>query len=320
MAKYITLDNLSTFKTLMDTKISEADAKAIKVVEFDETSRTIKFYKTETVTEGQSPAYSVVIPDDVDISGLMSKIEGGTVGNVVTVAADGEVADGGVALADIALKSEVEAVDEKIGTLADLETTNKADLVVAINEVRNAVSAGGTDAALSCDTSTTTDGMLKSYTLKQGSNVITTIDIPRDLVVISGTVETNPEGQAEGTYIKLVIANQTDPLYINVGTLVDLYTAKADATQVQLTVDNSTREISAVIVAGSITSTELATDAVTTVKIADGNVTLAKLNADVTGAFDTKGSAATAEQNAKDYVDSLIGEAVTDEEIEALFT
>ena len=161
--------------------------------------------------------------------------------------------------------------------------------------------------------------MLKSYTLKQGSNVITTIDIPKDLVVVSGTVETNPEGQAEGTYIKLVIANQTDPLYINVGTLVDLYTAKADATQVQLTVDNSTREISAVIVAGSVTSTELATDAVTTVKIADGNVTFAKLNVDVTGAFDTKGSAATAEQNAKDYADSLIGEAVTDEEIEALF-
>lgn len=319
MAKYITLDNLSTFKTLMDTKISEADAKAIKVVEFDETSRTIKFYKTETVTEGQSPAYSVVIPADVDISGLMSKIEGGTVGNVVTVADDGEIADGNIALADIALKTEVQAVDTKIGTLANLETTNKADLVVAINEVRNAVSAGGTDAAVTMTTDTTEENMLKSYTLKQGSNTIGVISIPKDIFVTSGTVETNPEGQAEGTYIKLVIANQTDPLYINVGTLVDLYTAKADATQIQLTVDNSTREISAVIVAGSVTSTELATDAVTTVKIADGNVTLAKLNADVTGAFDTKGSAATAEQNAKDYADGLIGEAVTDEEIEALF-
>lgn len=33
-----------------------------------------------------------------------------------------------------------------------------------------------------------------------------------------------------------------------------------------------------------------------------------------------KTEVSTAEQNAKDYADSLIGEAVTDEEIEALFT
>ena len=46
-------------------------------------------------------SYTVTLPADVDISGLMSKITGGTVGNVVTVAADGETADGGVALANI---------------------------------------------------------------------------------------------------------------------------------------------------------------------------------------------------------------------------
>lgn len=305
MAKYITLSNLTTYDGLIKTYIAEADAKAIKVVQFDDATRVIKFYKTDAVTAETVADYTVTIPDDVDISGLISKIEDGTVGNVVTVAADGEVADGGVALADISLKTEVQAVDTKIGTMADLETTNKADLVVAINEVRNAISAGGTEAALTCDTTTTTEGMLKSYTLKQGSNTVCTIDIPKDLVVVSGTVETNPEGQTEGTYIKLVIANQTDPLYINVGTLVDLYTAKADATQVQLAVDNSTREISAVIVAGSVTSTELATDAVTTVKIADGNVTLAKLNADVTDKINT--------------LETSLANIATEDDINALF-
>ena len=99
------------------------------------------------------------------------------------------------------------------------------------------------------------------------------------MVVESGEVVTNPEGQAEGTYIKLVLANVAEPLFINVGTLVDIYKAQANATQVQLTIDSATREISATIVAGSITATELADNAVTTVKIADANVTLAKLSA-----------------------------------------
>ena len=172
-------------------------------------------------------------------------------------------------------------VENKLGDLENLETTNKSDLVVAINEVRNAVAAGGTDAAITLDTSTTTEGALKSYTIKQGSNVIGTIDIPKDMVVTSGEVVTNPSGQAAGTYIKLVLANVSEPLYINVGTLVDIYKAQGSATQVQLAIDSSTREISASIVAGSIGATELASNAVTTVKIADGNVTKVKLSTEV---------------------------------------
>ena len=226
-------------------------------------------------------------------------------------------------------KAEVAKVETKVGDVTQLQTTAKTDLVSALNEVRNPVSAGGTDAAITIDTGSTTEGYLKSYTIKQGSNTVGTIDIPKDLVVTSGSVVVDPAGQAAGTYIKLVIANQTD-LYINVGTLVDIYTAKASATQVQLTVDNSTREISAVIVAGSVGATELAENAVTTVKIADANVTLAKLASDVTDAI------TAAETNAKTYADTLdaamdarvddletkVGdgfEAITKAEIDALF-
>ena len=104
-------------------------------------------------------------------------------------------------------------------------------------------------------------------------------------MVESGEVVTDPEGQEAGTYIKLVLANVADPLYINVGHLVDIYKAKANATQIQLAIDSATREISASIVAGSVTATELAADAVTTVKIADANVTLAKLSTEVQAAI-----------------------------------
>ena len=199
-------------------------------------------------------------------------VEGKTVVQMITDAQAAATYD------DTALTERIEAVEGDVGTLENLETTAKGDLVSALNEVRNSVSDGGIAAAITIDTSTTTDGALKSYTIKQGNNAIGTIDIPKDMVVESGEVVTNPEGQVEGTYIKLVLANVTEPLYVNVGTLVDIYKAKLEATQIQISIDSSTREISATLVAGSVGTTELANNAVTTVKIADANVTLAKLS------------------------------------------
>lgn len=174
----------------------------------------------------------------------------------------------------------VDAVELDLGNVDGLSTENKT-VVGAINEVLAAVGTGGTAAVVTMTTDTTTDGALKSYTLKQGTTTIGVIDIPKDMVVESGEVVTDPEGQAAGTYIKLKLANVTEPLYINVGTLVDIYKAQANAAQVQVTIDSATREISAAIVAGSVTSTELADNAVVTAKIADANVTKAKLSTEV---------------------------------------
>lgn len=206
-------------------------------------------------------------------------------------------------------------VDTKVGELANLETTKKDNLVNAVNEVRTAIASGGTAAQITIDTTTTTEGYLKSYTIKQGSTTVGTIDIPKDLVVTEGSVVTDPEGQTKGTYIKLVIANQTEPLYINVGSLVDIYTVQASATQIQLAIDNSTREISATIVAGAVGATELSENAVTTIKIADANVTLAKLATDVIKRFtDLEARATALETKVGDGVEYL-----TEEEIREIF-
>ena len=204
---------------------------------------------------------------------------------------------------------QVKTNKEHIGTMDNLETSAKGDLVTAINEVRNAVSAGGTAAAITMteETSGLGDGVLKAYVLKQGDNTVGTINIPKDMVVQSGEVVVNPAGQAEGTYIKLTLANATnDVIYVNVGTLVDIYKAKASATQVQLAIDSATREISATIVAGSITATELAADAVTTVKIADGNVIKAKLSSEVQASLDKADAAA---QDATDKAAQALADA-----------
>ena len=181
---------------------------------------------------------------------------------------------------DTELQGEIDAVETDMGDVDTLSTTNKT-VVGAINEVLAAVGTGGTASVVTVTTDVTTDGALKSYTIKQGETTVGVIDIPKDMVVEAGEVVTNPDGQPAGTYIKLVLANVAEPLYINVGTLVDIYKAKENATQVQLAIDPVTREISATIVAGSIGTTELADGAITTVKIADANVTLAKLSTSV---------------------------------------
>lgn len=334
---YVDLAGLRVFKGLIENEITKGDEKSIKSVLFNSATRALNFYKKDMPTENDIPDLSITLPKNQDISNLIEKISGGVKDNVVTIGEGGIIVDSGVAITDVATKTEIEAVNTKVGDISQLNTTAKTDLVKAINEVRIAISAGGESGALSIDTETTTDGMLKSYTIKQGGTTVGTIDIPKDLVVTAGSVVTDPDGEDPGTYIKLVIANQEDPLLINVGKLVDIYKAKSAATQIQLVIDSATREISATIVSGSVGTTELADDAITTVKIADANVTLTKLAVDVMNAFDTAGSATAAETNAKKYADNLdtamdirvksiegkIGdgfEVITTEEINSLFT
>lgn len=181
-------------------------------------------------------------------------------------------------------QADVDALEEKVGDVSTLTTSVKSDVVSAVNEVKTAVDSAKTAGEVTVTTDGTTEGYLKTYTIKQGGVEISKIDIPKDLVVVSGEVVVDPEGQTAGTYIKLVIANQEAPIYINVKSLVDVYTAEQSATQIQLSISD-TNEISATIVSGSVGTTELADGSVTTVKIADANVTLAKLAKDVTDAI-----------------------------------
>ena len=153
--------------------------------------------------------------------------------------------------------------DGKIGTLAQLKTTAKDTLVAAINEVHDAIAKAQTAGKVTMDEAEGVGNVLKSYTFYQGektdANKIGTINLARDLVVTSGEVVTDPSGQTAGTYIKLTIANQDEPLYIDVKKLVDVYTAETGATQVQVAI-SETNVVSATIVASSVTKTELSKD------------------------------------------------------------
>lgn len=244
------------------------------------------------------------------------------------------------------VETDIDNIEDAVGALDELTTTEKGNLVGAINEILTKVEELAKE-KVTIEEDTTSSDYAKVYTVKQGTTTIGTINIPKDMVVQSGRVVENPDDEHIGTFIELTLANATaDKIYVEVGTLVDIYTAAESATQIQLAIND--REISATIVAGSVTATELAANAVTTVKIADGNVTYAKLAADVqtslgkadsavqtvaegtangtilvdgeaipvhglsdaafqpTTAFDAAGAADQALKDAKDYADGLM--------------
>ena len=290
MAKvqYLDIAGLQVYDGLIKGVISASEAKALKTVKID--GWTLNFYKAENPAEDAVPDFTITLPKQ-DLSNLLEKINGGVTGNVVTIGADGIVVDSGIKAADVATKEEVSTakteVENKIGALDDLTTTAKDTVVDAVNEVKESVDNTKTDAVVTITTDVTTEGAAKSYTVKQGNTQIAVIDIPKDMVVSSGTVETYteetlPTGEGAptvpGTYIVLTIANKdASKLYIAADKLVDIYKPQQGATQIQLSI-SADNVISALIVAGSVGTTELADSAVTTAKIADKNVTLAKLS------------------------------------------
>ena len=132
------------------------------------------------------------------------------------------------------------------------------------------------------------EGYAKAYTFKQLDKTIATISVPKDMVVESGSVVTNPEGQAEGTYIKLILANaDEDELYINVSDLIEYVTGGTSADgMIAVTVDN---------------------DHVVTATINDGAITMAKLHADIQASLG----------KAHDHGNKTLLDAITTEKITA---
>lgn len=196
-------------------------------------------------------------------------------------------------------------IAQDMGNVDNLSTENKV-VVAAINEVLAAVGTGGTAAVVTITEKGATDAYAQVYEIKQGTTTVGTINIPKEMVVESGEVVTNPSGQPAGTYIKLTLQNVSNPLYIDVAKLVDVYTAQQNATKIQLNIDAS-NVISASIVEGAVTATELAANAVVTAKIADKNVTKAKLSDTVQTSLDKADAAAPqATTYTKTEVDGLI--------------
>lgn len=113
------------------------------------------------------------------------------------------------------------------------DTYAKQDAVdKSIDNLQKAIDAGGTAATISI-TENASSTYAKAYVIKQGTKEIGTINIPKDMVVNSGSLKTvtsadNPYTGAKvgDKYIDLVIANSTNEhIYIPVSDLIDTYLA-----------------------------------------------------------------------------------------------
>ena len=196
------------------------------------------------------------------------------------------------------------------GAAADIAVADAAekfvatDLETVLAELAEKIQAGGDGSKVTCE-KTSPEGVAARYVFKQGGVAIenATIDIPKDMVVKSGTVVTKAEagvwGEA-GTYLELTLANATnDKVYINVGNLIEYVTsgsAEGDSVQVVVSADH---KVTASIKDGSIALGKLATAVQAQINMAHEHANKTVLDG------------ITAEKVAKwDATDAAIGEAV----------
>lgn len=132
------------------------------------------------------------------------------------------------------------------------------------------------------------DGYAATYHLtKDGVNTGAAINIPKDMVVQSGSVVTNPEGHDAGTYLKLVLANADNTeIFIPVDTLIEYVTSGSQTDDaVVIAIDDTTHKATATL--------------------SDGKISLAKLDADT----QTKINKAHSHDN-KEVLDNITSEKV----------
>lgn len=145
-------------------------------------------------------------------------------------------------------------------------------------------------------TESTPEGYAKAYTITQtATGLNTTINIPKDMVVQSGTVETDPSGQDPGTYLVLTLANaDSDKVYINVGSLIEYVTSGSEeGDQIFITISPD-HKVTATLATGSVTKEQLVSTVQTTLNKADsalqsGDITSGTAN----GTISVKGSDVT---------------------------
>lgn len=165
----------------------------------------------------------------------------------------------------------------KIGTIPEGATATTA---IGYVDEKIAAIPPQVNYSVTADTSTPA-GVAKRYVLSQNGSEIVTIDIPKDMVVSSGTVETKAEAGVwgvAGTYLILTLANATsDKVYINVGDLIEYVTSGSKAgDMVEIKID-AEHKVTAVINDGTITKAKLAQGVQNSLALADSALQVAAL-------------------------------------------
>ena len=230
-------------------------------------------------------------------------------GKVGTVPADktviGLIADAKKAGTDA--QTSVNALNTKVGTIP---SGSSATTVIGYVDEKIGAIPEQTDYSLTI-TNPTSDTYAQVYEFKQLGKTIGTINIPKDMVVQSGTVETKTTSGAwggAGTYLHLVLANaENSSIYINVGDLIEYVSAGSgenDAIQISISADH---KVSASVKNGSITLAMLASGVQAEINKAHTHANKAELDKIAVG---DKAKWDAMQGNAKTYTDTTINEKI----------
>ena len=171
----------------------------------------------------------------------------------------------------------VNALSNKVGSIPE---SSKATTVVGYVDEKVGAIPAQTDYTVAV-TPSTVEGLAKRYTIhQQATGLDVNIDIPTDMVVKSGSVVTNPDGQPAGTYLVLTLANATnDKVYIDVGNLIEYVTSGSGADDMVKIAVSADHKVTASITDGSITKAKLATAVQGSLDKADSAIQQAGLTA-----------------------------------------
>lgn len=229
-----------------------------------------------------------------DVANLQTQVNG-LVAKVGAPAAEGTEASGlykSIADVETVAKARLESVKAGDNSVTITGSATKPNVAVKISEATgNALSLAKDGLKVEIPEvkvpkyslvkdKTAAAGDVATYHLtKDGVNEGVAINIPKDLVVASGSVETFvtgklPEGVTEaGTYIQLNLANSAKPLYINVGSLIEYVTGgSGENDAIQINVSSDTHKVTASVKNGSLTKEMLAADVVASLGKADSAV------------------------------------------------
>ena len=128
---------------------------------------------------------------------------------------------------------------------------------------------------------------------KNGAVVGASINIPKDMVVKSGEVVTNPDETHTGTFLVLTLANATeDKIYINVADLIEYVTSGSKTGDMVVIDVSADHKVTATITDGTVTNTKLAVDVQTSLGKADSAVQAADIiEGTENGTISVKGTA-----------------------------
>lgn len=246
IGKLIDTELLKVFKTQYDTKVNA------KLDEKEDVGTAAGLVGTLNDLKTNAKSNAVAAINEVKTSADGAK----TAADAAQAAADAAQA-----AADRAQQTADSVSANGIGDKTALKTTEKTTIVGAINEVVDTVKDNATAAAVTVDF----DDTSRVYKISQGGTLLGTMNIGKDLVVTSGEVK---EVADKGTCIVLTLTSG-DVIEIPAASLIEIYTAKANAAEVQIAIDSITREVSASLVTGGIAKTKLATAVQTSLGLAD---------------------------------------------------